>query len=158
MNATAEIVDDGTRGLLAAVDKVDHKVAQAMSSTAANTAQAIQEKGREDIGRAGNFGARWTDGFVAEVEDDHAGDITITATMGVQYWKVFQYGAIIQGKPLLYFKPTKAVGGLAGMEGNMPEVISKHSVSIPKKFHLIEVAEQEAGKIGETLGANLADI
>ena len=67
--------------------------------------------------------------------------------MDHQWWKTFQYGVTIIGKPLLFFKPTKAVGGLAGREGNMPLVISKHQVTIPKKFHLIEIAQAESERV-----------
>jgi hypothetical protein len=66
---------------------------------------------------------------------------------------VFQYGATIVGRPLLYFVPTKAVGGLQGKA--LPEVISKHAVTIPKKFHLIEISQAEAAKVPLLFRANM---
>jgi hypothetical protein len=105
----------------------------------------IEGKGRADIAQAGNFGGRWTSGFKAAV-DGSGEDVRLDVTEDVAYWPVFQFGATITGRPLLYFKPTQAVGGLAGF-AVLPTVISKHSVTIPKKFHLIEISQAEAERV-----------
>lgn len=118
----------------------------ALTEAVENVATEIEAKGHADISQAGNFGGSWTSGFIATVS---AGErsVTLDVTMAHQFWQVFQYGATIKGRPLLYFKPTKAVGGLAGREGNMPVVISKHQVTIPKLFHLIEISTTEAERV-----------
>jgi hypothetical protein len=116
----------------------------ALREAVGEAAEEIESKGRADIGAAGNFGGRWTSGFNAKVSEG-GGNVKLDVTEAVPYWTVFQYGATIIGKPLLYFKPTKAVGGLEGKP--LPEVISKHAVEIPKKFHLIEISQTEAARI-----------
>jgi hypothetical protein len=116
----------------------------ALREAVAEVAETIESKGRADIGAAGNFGGRWTSGFKASVSEG-GGNVRLDVTEDVSYWTVFQFGATITGKPLLYFKPTQAVGGLQGK--TLPSLISKHAVSIPKKFHLIEISQEEAAKI-----------
>jgi hypothetical protein len=118
---------------------------EALLEAVENVATEIEAKGHGDITGAGNFGSRWTEAFKAKVSV--GGDaVKLDVTMTVPYWTVFQFGKVIHGKPLLYFAPTKAVGGLLGMS-TLPTVISKHSVTIPKKFHLIEIAEAEAKQV-----------
>jgi hypothetical protein len=119
---------------------------EALLEAVENVATEIEAKGHADISQAGNFGGRWTDAFKATVSGD-GGEVKLDVTMTVPYWTVFQFGKVIKGRPLLYFKPTKAVGGLKGMEGALPAVISKHEVTIPKKFHLIEIAQAEAARV-----------
>jgi hypothetical protein len=124
----------------------------ALREAAAEAADEIESKGRSDITAAGNFGGRWTSGFNAKVSEG-GGNVKIDVTEAVPYWTVFQYGATIVGRPLLYFVPTKAVGGLEGKA--LPAVISKHAVTIPKKFHLIEISQAEAAKVPLLFRANM---
>lgn len=118
---------------------------RALTEAVEEVAIEIETKGRADISQAGNFGGSWTEGFKA-VASGGAASATLDVTMDHQWWRTFQYGVTIQGRPLLYFTPTKAVGGLKGM-ATLPAVISKHSVTIPKKFHLIEIAQAEAERV-----------
>src|SRR5215471_15665364 len=61
----------------------------------------IEEHGRDDIRQAGKFGTRWTDGLTARVTETKQ-TVSITVREAVPYWRVFQYGATIRGKPLLW--------------------------------------------------------
>lgn len=108
-------------------------------------AQNILAKGRADIAGAGNFGGRWTAGLKAAVTDSES-EVTLTVTHDVPYWTVFQNGKTILGKPLLFFAPTKPPAGLRP-GAPLPPVIAKKSVTIPKKFHLVEIAKEEADKV-----------
>lgn len=131
------------------VKVVDTTQAQ-VTKAAETTAVRIQDRVRADIRGAGNFGARWTDGFRVEVDSENPNTVTLTGTMDVPYWRVFQYGAVIRGKPFLWFAPTPGTVK-PDKFGLTPKVIKKRSVTIPKKFHIVEIAEDEIKKIGETL-------
>lgn len=54
-----------------------------------------------DVGGAGKFGTRWTQGFVTSVTEG-GGSIKIAVTHQVPYFAVFQFGKVITGKPLLW--------------------------------------------------------
>lgn len=127
----------------------------ALRSAVEQAAAAIQEKGRANITGAGNFGSRWTEGFEAKVSSSN-GEVTLKVTEAVPYWTVFQFGKVIQGKPLLFFAPNKAPAGLA-VGAALPKVISKHSVTIPKKFNLIEIAKEEAARVPLLFKASLGE-
>lgn len=117
---------------------------KAMIEAVSEAGASAVAKGRADISSAGNFGSRWLTGLQYHVEDGSE-KITLEVTEAVPYWTVFQHGKTIQGKPLLFFKPTVMPAGAT----TMPSVISKRSVTIPKKFHLIEIATAEAAKVPE---------
>jgi hypothetical protein len=65
----------------------------------------VVPKARADIAKAGKFGGRWTDGFQGKVTEG-GGFIRVSFTMPkdppMKYWRVFQNGAIIRGKPMLW--------------------------------------------------------
>jgi hypothetical protein len=145
MKVRAYVAGDQVGKTVRSVQSFSRMARDALREAAADAAESIEGKGRADIGAAGNFGGRWTSGFNATVSEG-GGNVKIDVTEAVPYWTVFQYGATIVGKPLLYFKPTQAVGGLTGKDP-LPLVISKHAVSIPKKFHLIEISAAEAAKV-----------
>jgi hypothetical protein len=113
----------------------------------ANAASAeILQRGRADISGAGKFGSRWTQGLTADISEQKD-TVTITVREAVPYWTVFQYGKVIHGRPLLYFKPDRPIL-VRGKETN-PAVISKYSVTIPKKFHLIEICHDVGQRLGQ---------
>jgi hypothetical protein len=90
----------------------------------------------------------------------------------VPYWRVFQNGAIIQGKPLLWiplsfateaqgvsakdypgrlFRVDRKSGGaplLMSADDKQPKYSGHESVRIPKKFHLVEIVTAEAKTFG----------
>ena len=139
----------------------------AMLRAANETAKATQDRGRADIASAGNFGPAWTEGFKSEVSQDN-GTVTVSTTMSGKRagaWRVFQEGRTMQGRPLLWIPlswtdapkswrrfPGQLVqvereGGKAPLlvtqDEGVPMYHGQTSVTIPKKFHLIEIAEEE---------------
>jgi hypothetical protein len=133
-------------------------------------AAEIKTRGDADIKQAGNFGSRWTDGFHVNVTEG-GGHIRIAATEDVPYWRVFQYGAVIHGKPLLWIplsfaadaqgiraseypgrlfrvdRAGKAPLLLAPGKPAQPKYFGKESVTIPKKFHLIEIGRDVSRRV-----------
>src|SRR5262245_29033546 len=77
------------------------EVKQRMSGAMQKAQKAILEQGRQDIQEAGNFGSRWTEGLTADI-DEQDKSVTLTVRHSVPYWKVFQTGKTIRGKPLLW--------------------------------------------------------
>jgi hypothetical protein len=137
-------------------------VREAVAATAKIAAETIETEGRADIAGAGNFGARWTDGFQAKVTQG-GGNTVVNVTMAVPYWRVFEFGATIEGKPLLWI-PLSFAGDAIGVRardypgqlfrvdrhsgapllmapGNpaQPKYFGKESVTIPQKFHLRDI-------------------
>jgi hypothetical protein len=88
----------------------------ALRESAKDAAEEIERRGRLDISRAGNFGARWTEGFHADVTEG-GGHIRINVKEDVPYWTVFEYGAVIQGRPLLWIPLDMDHGGSADAQG-----------------------------------------
>ncbi len=127
---------------------------------------------REDIRTAGKFGPRWTDGFQGKITEG-GGFIRVAFTEKVPYWRVFQFGAVIHGKPLLFipfsfakdaqgirardypgklFRTTRKSDGLIMLlspstKPASPKYFGKESVTIPKKFHLVEIIRDGAKKM-----------
>jgi len=157
------------------------RVRAAARAAAHDAAADLQERGRADIAGAGNFGSRWTDGFHVDVSEG-GGNIRIAAVEDVPYWKTHQFGATIQGKPMLWipFEDTDAKGvfardypgglfhvtrkadglellgsiGAAQAGDDRPiRYFGKESVTIPKRFHLIEIARDVARKMRDYYNA-----
>jgi Family of unknown function (DUF6441) len=158
-----------TPQLDAQADKIKQRIEKALAAAVERLAENVLQEGRSDIARAGRFGARWTQGFTAEV--DGTGTVrTVTFRQAVPYWKVFQYGALIQGKPLLWiplshtgitvrardfpgrlFRVDRKSGGaplLLSTADKQPKYHGQQSVRIPKKFHLVEIIRAESKTIG----------
>jgi len=134
-------------------------VREAMREAAEEAAEFMKLGVQEDISEAGNFGEEWVEAFHADIEETQR-TITLTADMKpggppVIYWRVFEYGASIfaHGGGLLTW-PNKS-GFSVG--GKTPAFISKHQVTIPKKFHLIEIVKDEAMKLREAFGRILSE-
>jgi hypothetical protein len=169
---TVRVAGDPISGQLTRnLDKHRQRVARAVEAATSQLAENILEKGREDISGAGNFGSRWTTGLTSDVGG--SGNVrTVTIKQAVAYWKVFQDGAVISGKPLLWIPMSSATeaqgvsakdfpGRLFRVErksGGVPLLMSAddkqvkytghESVRIPKKFHLVEIANAEAKTFG----------
>lgn len=149
------------------------RVRRAMRAAAQDVVDEFLDQGREDIKGAGKFGSRWTDGLQGKITEG-GGNIKISFTQAVPYWTVFQNGQVIHGKPLLWIpldfaadakgvlarnysgrlfrvdrKSGKAPLLLAAGNPAQPKYFGKESVTIPKKFHLTEIARQVARRIGE---------
>jgi hypothetical protein len=144
------------------MDQLGHSVREAMRESAAKASQEILSRGAADIAGAGNFGGDWIDALHADITETQR-TVAVNASYEpagapVTYWGVFQYGATIsaKGPKGLMTWPNKS--GFS-IDGVTPAFISKASVTIPKKFHLIEiieeVAEKTAAEFGELLAARI---
>lgn len=142
-------------------------VRAAFAATALEAAETIETSGRANIASAGNFGSsRWQDGFTATVGQGN-GVTKITVRHAVSYWRIFQTGGVINGKPMLWiplsfasdaigvrardypaplFRVDRKNGGapLLMAEGGKPKYFGKDSVTIPKKFRLVEICREVA--------------
>lgn len=156
------------------VKEYSDDVARASTEAARITAKDIEERGRKDIARGGNFSsARWQDGFRAKISYLSRFDIRIRITHAVKYWKVFEFGAIIRGKPLLWiplsfaedakgkrardypgrlFRVDRKSGAplLLSAETGEPKYFGKESVKIPKKWHLREIVRNAMKRLPQT--------
>ena len=137
------------------MDRLGASVREAMRETAKNAAEEIHSQVADDITAAGRFGGEWVEAMKTEITETQR-TITVNASYEpdgppVSYWGVFQYGATISGNPLLTWPNTNgfAVGN------TVPAFISKHSVTIPKKFHIIEIIQQVAKETAADLRARL---
>lgn len=133
----------------------DIRVAIRQAADAAST--AILDRGRADIRAAGRFGTRWTEGLTADVTEDPS-TVTITVREAVPYWTVFQFGKVIRGRPLLWIPSGPDTPRYLFRRGVPPAVISVRQVRIPKKFHLIEIARQVGGTLGQLYKVHSAGI
>ena len=162
------MTDNGTTAAFAAGMR-DNGIAarKAANEAGAEIAQETQTKGRTDIAQAGRFGPRWTNRLNSKATETPTGVEVVTTYEG-ELWRTFQTGKVVHGKPLLWIplsfsdaKGTRAEdypgelvrvdrgGGkaplLVSASDREPKYFGKESVTIPKKFHLIEIA-QEVGK------------
>ena len=136
------------------------------------TAKEIEEQGRADIAAAGRFGPAWTDSLKSTVKDE--GDaVSVVTTMEGARWRMFQEGGTQQGRPLLWIplshtdavgiRSSKYPGELTRVDrpGKAPLLVAEDepkyfgatSVTIPKKFHLIEITQH----VGADIGARYTD-
>lgn len=146
------------------------KVRSAARAAAQDVANQIVVLGQSDIARAGEFGSRWTEGLKATVTEG-GGNIRINVTHDVSYFSVFQYGKVINGKPMLWIplsfaedakgvyardypaqlvRVDRKAGGaplLLSTDDKQPKYFGKESVTIPKKFHIVEIARAAAHRM-----------
>ena len=145
------------------VSRQGARVRNAARAAAFDATEEIRKRAAADMASAGNFGPRWTGGLNTEITEG-GGNIRIAFTHNVPYFSVFQYGAVIKGKPLLWIPLSFAAdakgvlarnfpGGLfyvdrskkgkapllLSRQSREPKYFGKESVTIPKKFHVIEI-------------------
>jgi hypothetical protein len=144
----------------------------ALRETAAN---AVQE-GRSNIAGAGKFGPKWQSGLQYRTQDAQEGGEPSLQAKAIIFHKfgmagVFEHGATIQGKPLLWI-PTTPGGPSASRSGKKlvsatvrgkpmlfdatdkdrdrkPLYIGVPSVRIPKKWRITEIVKQHAARIAQ---------
>jgi hypothetical protein len=161
----------------AANKKIQQRIDKAITAAIDQLADNILREGRRDIAAAGKFGTRWTQGFTYSLSGaGSARDLTFR--QAVPYWRVFQYGAIIHGKPLLWiplsstgikvrardfpgrlFRVDRRGGGpplLMSVTDKQVKYTGHESVRIPKKFHLVEIVRAEARTFGALYRAEFA--
>lgn len=150
--------------LKANLDKHKQRIQGALVRASQKLADNILAEGRSDISGAGRFGPRWTTGFTYDIAGAEL-ERTITFRHAVPYWRVFQFGAVIKGRPLLWIPLPGVDPGERGdffatsKKGNLllfkkegrdirPLRVAKESVRIPKKFHLVEIIVAESKTLG----------
>lgn len=154
------------------------RIAKTSKKTMQDASKEILRKGRADMKRGGNFGSsRWQSGLKAPVRLLTSG-FRVDVFHKVPYFHVFEYGAVIKGKPLLWIplsfaRDAKGVmardfpGGLfrvdrSGSKAPLllsiadgePKYFGKESVKIPQKFHIREIARKVANKLRQIYSKN----
>jgi hypothetical protein len=164
---------DIVRGMQRAIAKA---ATAALRETAAN---AVTE-GRGNIAGAGKLGPKWQQGLQFRMERTQEGvepKVVIFHKFG--FAGVFEHGATIAGKPLLWI-PTTPGGPRASRSGKKltsatvrgqpvlfdandkdrhrkPLYIGVPSVRIPKKWRLTEIVKEHAAKIADLFRKYLKD-
>jgi hypothetical protein len=155
-------------------------VRTAARQTAKDAANSILLLGQGDIARAGDFGTRWTQGLHVDVSEG-GGNIRIQVSHDVPYFSVFERGKTIQGRPLLWiplgfatdakgvwardfpdplFRVDRKAGGaplLLSTIDKKPKYFGRSSVTIPKKFHITEIARTIAKDLRSIYNKNLEE-
>lgn len=142
-----------------------------VQTAARHAASEIETLGRANIRAGGDFGsARWQQGFRARLSFRSNVDITIRVTHAVTYWKVFEEGRTIRGRPLLWiplsFSTAKTLGVRARdypnrlfrvdrvgrapllLDDTGPQYFGKTSVRIPRKWRLRDIVRRTARNMG----------
>lgn len=152
------------------VERQGNRIRTAMREASWDAANEIEALGADDIEAAGNFGDRWTEGLHADVSEG-GGNIRISVWNDVPYWTIFEYGGIINGKPLLaiplsfaadaqglyarnfpggLFRIDRKDGGkplLLSIVDRQPKYFLTPSVTMPKKFHIRDIVRKVAGEM-----------
>jgi hypothetical protein len=151
----------------AGVQRFRVRSTRAIQEAARRAALEIEDQGRANIRSGGNFGsARWQQGFRAKVSFQSATDLVIRVTHAVKYWKVFEEGRVIFGKPLLWIPLSFSTAGHLGvrardfpgklfrvnrkgkapllMNEQGPQYFGKERVRIPRKWHLRDIVKRIA--------------
>ena len=150
------------------IKRVQDRIQKAVRSTSEEAARQILSEGRSDIAGAGKFGTRWTSGLHADVQYDPRRS-TVQVYHTEPFFRVFEKGKVIHGKPLLWIplsfatdahgKKASEYGGLfrVNRKGAAPLLLSiatgepkyfgKAKVRIPKKFHITEITKKVGGRL-----------
>jgi hypothetical protein len=162
-----------------ATQRAGDKVRTAAGGAAQVAAQEILSEGQADIqGAPGNWGSRWPAGLKAEVTEG-GGNIRISVSHMIPYFKIFEEGGTISGKPLLWiplifapdaigksagdlpqplFRVYRKSGGaplLLSTEDKQPKYVGKEEVTIPQKFHIRDIARDVAKRMKDFYKQNV---
>jgi len=144
----------------------------ALRETAANSVQ----EGRRDIAAAGRFGTAWQEGLKYRTKGAKEGNtpsLNAQATIYHRYGiaAVFEHGAVISGKPLLWI-PTTPGGPAPSKSGKKlvsatingrpmlfdkgdpdrhrkPLYVGVPSVTIKKRFHITEIVKENVKRMAQ---------
>lgn len=147
--------------------KFNERRTLAIQEAARRVADDIEDAGRANIAAGGDFkSARWQEGFRALISYRSRDDLRIRVTHRVSYWKVFEFGARILGRPLLWIPLSFALAAtlkvrardfpgrlfrvnrlgkaplLLSKDG--PQYFGKESVRIPRKWRLRQIVYQKS--------------
>jgi hypothetical protein len=151
------------------VKQLQQRVQEEAKSASEQVADTVLREGRADIAGAGRFRGEWISGFTYDIE---GGDKVkrIIFQHSNPLWRVFQRGARIQGKPLLWIPvepggpPAREFPGrlfqvkrrkkrdvplLMSAEDKTVKYIGVKKVLIRRKFHLLKIIRDEAKKLRE---------
>jgi hypothetical protein len=156
--------------------RISTKVAPAVRAAAQDAADEIKQATKDDVQGAGRFGSRW---FPDAMVRTGGGNVRIDVTEQVPYWRIFQHGGTISGRPLLWIPLGVAGNDAAGVSakdygplfrvdrggGKAPLLLApgrpaqvkyfgKTSVYEPKKFHIIEIVRETAKRMADFFRAN----
>jgi hypothetical protein len=152
-------------------------VATAAVAALREAADDAVEEGRANIAGAGRFGNKWQAGLKRRIVGAREGGEPSLQAKAIIFHSfgglagVFEHGATVQGKPLLWI-PTTPGGPPASRSGKKlvsatvrghpmlfdandkdrnrkPLYIGVPSVRIPKKWRITEIVEEHAARIGE---------
>lgn len=156
------------------------KLSKAMSDTASDAAQQLQDACRSNIAGSGNFTGEWVEGLTVEVELPPAGGFVINGyhSLGAMT-RPHMYGATIFGNPLLWipfsnapeaknirardypgrlFRVDRTRGPpplLFGVDDQLPKYTGLVSVTIPKRWDIEGQCKMVAAKIPDMLAQKL---
>lgn len=129
----------------------------------------IIDQGRADIAGAGRFGSRWTEGLQSALDLGTERSL-VTIFHLIPYWRIFEFGGTVKGKPLLWiplsfsdavgikardygplFRVDRKIGAplLFSITDKEPKYSGHESVFIPKKFHILSIARDVAGRLAD---------
>lgn len=164
-------------GVIEAIRKKQHDVAAASVAALRDAADDAVDEGRDNIAASGGFGSKWQEGLKRRIvgakengEPSLQARAIIFHSMG-GLAGVFEHGATIQGRPLLWIPttpgappPSKSGKQLtsATVRGRpmlfdardrdrkrKPLYIGVQSVTIPKKWNITEIVKRNAARLGE---------
>jgi len=149
--------------------KFSEKQIKAVQSSSRRVASDIETEGRANIAAGGNFSSsRWQQGFRALVSFETRADLRIRATHAIKFWRVFEFGATIFCRPLLwiplpwnnnkvsakdYGKPLFRVNRLGKnpllLDDTGPQYVGVQSVTIPRKWDLRGVVKRASRNLNK---------
>jgi Family of unknown function (DUF6441) len=169
MPAQFKVTVDTPRWLQIVRDKQRPVTEAAVAALRETAADAVQE-GRQNIAASGRFGGRWQSGLQYRTFDADSLQARAVIFHSVGAAGVFEHGATIAGKPLLWI-PTTPGGPPASRSGKKlvsatvrgqpmlfdagdrdrqrkPLYIGVPSVRIPKKWRITEIVKEHARQLG----------
>lgn len=171
-------------GVIEMIRNKQRAVATASVAALREAADDAVEEGRSDIAGAGRFGPSWQQGLKRRIVDATEGGEPSLQARAIIFHKfgfagVFEHGATIQGKPLLWI-PTQEGGPAASRSGKKlasatvrgqpmlfdandkardrkPLYIGVPSARIPKKFRITEIVKEHAARLAELFISHFKD-
>jgi hypothetical protein len=164
-------------GVIELIRDKQRSVATAAVAALREAADDAVEEGRSNIASAGRFGNKWQAGLKKRIKGAKEGGEPSLQAKAIIFHSmgglagVFEHGATIQGRPLLWI-PTTPGGPPASRSGKKlvsatvrghpmlfdandhdrnrkPLYVGVPSIRIPKKFRITEIVEEHAARIGE---------
>lgn len=158
----------------ARVKKYSEAMVIATQVAAKRAAENIEREGKANIRAGGDFGSRrWQEGLRALVSFASRVRISIRVTHKVRYWRVFEFGAVIRGKPMLWIPLSFARDAIGKRARDFPgklfrvnrlgrapllmtneggrgvaKYFGKTSVRIPRKWRLRDIVRKEQRRLG----------